>query len=87
VLFRLAQAGRPVHWPELVQIKLRPKDGGEETSFWGSGRADVRVPFEKPGPWIVTLPEISGYEPVPPFEVRVDPEHGTERVVELVPKG
>ncbi len=87
VLFHLAHAGHAVHWPDVVQIQLRPKESGEEQSFWSSGREDVRVPFEKPGAWIVTLPEISGYEPVPPFEVRVDPEHGTEQTVELVPKG
>jgi hypothetical protein len=87
VLFKLAQAGHAVHWPDVVQIRMRPKEGGEEQSAWSSGREDVRVPFEHPGVWIVTLPEISGYEPVAPFEVRVDPEHGTEQTVELVPKG
>jgi hypothetical protein len=87
VLFKLAQAGHEVRWPEMVEIKLRPKEGGDEQSHWTSSREGVRVPFDKPGAWIVTIPVISGYEPVPPFEVRVDPDHGTEQTVELVPKG
>ncbi len=86
VLLKLAQAGSAVHWPDVVEIKRRPKDDGTETSFWCSGREDVRVPFERPGTWIVTLPEILGYQPTPPFEVHVDPEHGMEHTVELVPK-
>ncbi len=88
VRLKLVQAGTPVPWPKIVQVKLRPKEGGEEQSFWDSGGgAAFLVVFDHPGKWIVTLPEISGYESVPPFDVRVDPGHASEQTIELVPKG
>jgi hypothetical protein len=68
-------------------IQRRPKEGGPEQSSWSGGGAAFLVVFEQPGTWIVTLPEISGYAAVPPFEVRVDPEYVSEQTIELVPKG
>ncbi len=54
--------------------------GGRVVS-WSS--SSVRVP--SPGLYRITIPRVSGYELVPPFEVRVAKGEDVEREIELVP--
>ncbi len=86
VVLTLARAGSAVPWPQVVGIKLREKTGGKEQSRWSGGGPQLFVAVDHPGEWIVTLPEIAGYELVPPVELRVDPERVSEQTIELVPK-
>ena len=70
----------------MTRLELRPADGGEEQRAVAGRAGPVRVAVDRPGTWVVTVPEIAGYDPVPPQEVFVGAEGVGEHVIELVPR-
>jgi hypothetical protein len=86
VLLRLEHEGTAIPWPLGVRVESQPREGGSGQRSVGSGSAPLFLAFDRPGAWIMSVSEIPGYEPIPPFEVTVDPEHRSEHTIELVPK-
>lgn len=66
---------------ELAQVDAEPIEGEGGVVMWGG--ASVWV--EAPGFYRVVIPDVEGYAPIPPQEIRVEKERDVERTIELVP--
>ena len=81
---KLRCAGTRIAWPEWANCSLDATPGDDET-FDDHDSADgghVAL-VSHPGRYRVTLPEVPGFEPVPPFEVVIAAGPYAERGVEL----
>jgi hypothetical protein len=82
----LVSGGANVPWPNGLFVRWRPAVGGEERSAWVGGGSLLRLTFDSPGLYLVSVPEIEGYQPIPLQEVHADPGRETEHAIELVPR-
>jgi hypothetical protein len=83
---RLVSGGANVPWPNDLVVQWRPAAGGEERSAWAGGGSLLRLAFDSPGLYLVSVPEIEGYQPIPPQQVHADAGRETEHTIELVPR-
>jgi hypothetical protein len=83
---RLVSGGANVPWPNDLVVLWRPVAGGEERSAWAGGGSLLRLAFDSPGLYLVSVPEIEGYQPIPPQQVHADAGRETEHTIELVPR-
>lgn len=69
-----------VPFDELAQIDADPLEGDGGIVAWGGSRIWV----DAPGLYRVELPDLDGYAPIPPQEIRVQKEQDVERTIQLV---
>ena len=72
-----------VPWERGVMLACRPARGEALRPTWIAGGPVAHLPVPAPGTYLVTLPELAGYEPVPEQEVYVGEDGPAELVVEL----
>ena len=77
--------GRAVPWPVNAQVIARPVGEGEEQVIVHFPRWPLLIEADHPGPWIVNVPPIPGYEPLLPQTVHVGVEEDVQ-VFELTPQ-
>jgi hypothetical protein len=85
VLLRLACEGKPVSMPADLRHHVR-RTGQVESVTMTMSEAECSISLRDPGTFSFTLPEIPGFEAVPPQTVSVQPGRFTEHVIELTRK-
>jgi hypothetical protein len=66
--------------------QLESAEGQESYSSWSTGGGKITLHKREPGLYTLKVPEIPGFEPVPPVQVRLEKGVEKEHVVELVRK-
>jgi hypothetical protein len=77
--------GSKVAWAnrDSMSIKIKKVEGANNGSWWSFRDGHPVVGVHVPGRCLVTLPDIDGYEPVPPFEVEIPAGEIVNKTVEL----
>jgi hypothetical protein len=86
LILRLADGETPVPFPKGWDGSPAEIGGAGETTAMQFGELERRFMVSKPGTYSLELPEIAGYEPVPPLTLEIAEGQYTEHVVALVRK-
>jgi hypothetical protein len=68
---KLACAGRAVAWDQNARVTAHLEGKDEEQVLQHFGAYPPLLEVDDPGTWIVNVPEIPGYEPLPPQKVEL----------------
>lgn len=84
VLLRLRYAGSHVDWDPSIEPSVIPLGGGGESRLISRLDAkSIRVEVPLPGWFRIRLPEISGFEPIAPFDLLVPEAQFLRHTIEL----